>query len=183
MSRVGASLGLASILAWALLLLFGLAFPPTLAGGLALAGGFALAFGFQTFLVIRGAVALLAPFGVMLPALALGSVLAGFGVALPGFTTWEIAGFLLAYTAFLCCAFGVIPCDVYRLGYAPLPVAGMVQAVCAYGALSGNWPVALVAVLGQCFWALKWGSSNWFDYVLHILMWPVALVILSARLF
>lgn len=131
---------------------------------------------------LRGAVAVLAPFGVMLPALALRDVASKMGVPALPFTPWELAGFLLAYGAFLAAAFGVIPVDMYRLGYAPLPVAVMVLALCAWGLVTGNWFLPLVAVIGQLGWVMGWGSSNWFDYVLHVLMIPVAVVALLGRL-
>ncbi|MDR9394678.1 MAG: hypothetical protein RI571_10240 [Roseovarius sp.] len=130
---------------------------------------------------LRGAMALLAPFGVMLPALALRHAAVKFGAPVPGFATWELALFLLAYMAFLATAFGVIPVDLYRLGYAPAPVALMVLAVCGYGAVTGNWFLPLVAVLGQAGWIMGWGSSNWFDHVTHVLLVPVAAVALLGR--
>ena len=69
------------------------------------------------------------------------------------------------------------------LSVPPLSVAVMVLAVCAYGFVTGNWFLPLVAVLGQAAWVMGWGSSNWFDYVLHVVMWPVALVVLVGRIF
>ncbi|MEO0780870.1 MAG: hypothetical protein AAFZ46_03845, partial [Pseudomonadota bacterium] len=74
---------------------------------------------------------------------------------------------------FLLSTFGILREDLYRLGYAPVPVGIMVVVICLYAALSANWFLAAVVVLGQFFWVMKWGSSNWFDYVLHVLLWPV----------
>ncbi|MEO0752363.1 MAG: hypothetical protein AAFY25_11225, partial [Pseudomonadota bacterium] len=131
--------------------------------------------------LVGGAVALLAPFGVMLPSLALGAILARWGVDLPGFSNVELVGFLGIYTVFLLSAFGRLPVDLYRLGYAPGPVAVMVLATCCYAGLTGHWVLAAVAVAGQFFWVMAWGSSNWFDYVLHVLLWPIALITLLLR--
>jgi len=128
-------------------------------------------------------VALLAPFGAMLPALALRDVAVRLGLPVPGFATWELAAFLVLYTGFLAAAFGLVPADVYRLGYAPVPVAATVLGLCAYGFATGNWFLALIAVLGQAAWVMGWGSSNWFDHVLHVLMWPLAVAVLVTRLF
>ena len=183
MTGFGASAALAILLAWVILAFAGAALSPPFGAGLAVVAAVGLAFGLKDTLATGGLVALLAPFGVMLPALALRHMAAKLGVPMVPFATWELVLFLVAYTGFLAAAFGVIPVDLYRLGYAPLPVAVMVLVVCAHGALTGNWVVPLVAVLGQLFWVLGWGSSNWFDYVLHVLLWPVALLVLVARAF
>ena len=79
---------------------------------------------------------------------------------------------------FLASAMGVLPVDLYRLGYAPGPVAAMVLAVCGYGLWSGALFLPLVAVAGQALWVAGRGSSNWFDHVLHALLLPVAGVVL-----
>lgn len=183
MSALGASAALAILLGWVVFALAGLAVAAPVAAGLGAVSGAVLVVLFRDTVALGGAVALLAPFGVMLPALALRHAAIRLGVPMEPFATWEIAVFLVAYTAFLASAFGVIPLELYRLGYAPLPVAAMVLAVCAYGFVTGNWFLPLVAVLGQAAWVLGWGSSNWFDYVLHVLMWPVAVVALLGRIF
>ncbi|MEQ9261187.1 MAG: hypothetical protein RIG84_19030 [Roseovarius sp.] len=183
MSALGASAALAILLGWVVFALAGLVLAAPVALGLGVFSGAVLVALFRDTVALGGAVALLAPFGVMLPALALRHAGMRLGLPMEPFATWEIALFLLAYTAFLASAFGVIPLELYRLGYAPLPVAAMVLAVCAYGFVTGNWFLPLVAVLGQAFWVLGWGSSNWFDYLLHVLMWPVAVVVLLGRIF
>ena len=170
MSGLGASAALAVLLGWLVFVLAGWAVSTPLAAGLGLLIGAGVAFGLQGSVAVGGAVALLAPFGVMLPALALRHMAMGAGMPMVPFGTSELVVFLLGYTAFLCAAFGLLPIDLYRMGYAPLPVAVMVLAVCAYGAATGNWFLPLIAVLGQAFWVMGWGSSNWFDYVLHVLM-------------
>ena len=62
-------------------------------------------------------------------------------------------------------------------------MAAIVLAVCAYGALTGNLFLPAVAVTGQFFWVAGWGSGNWFDHVLHVLLVPVTAVELAVRLF
>ncbi|MEL7281222.1 MAG: hypothetical protein AAFY35_08590 [Pseudomonadota bacterium] len=183
MTRVGSSLALAVLVAWGVQSLAMVALAPLAATLLGAAAGAAAVAALTRSMVVGGALALLAPFGVMLPALALGAMAARLGVDLPGFSAVELAVFLAGYTVFLLCAFGVIQVDLYRLGYAPGPVAGMVLGMCAYAGLTGHWGLAVVAVLGQVFWVMKWGSSNWFDYVLHLLLWPIAAVALVASAF
>lgn len=137
---------------------------------------------FRDTLVVRGIVALLGPIGIVVPMLALRHVAVGMSVPLPAFGTPELLVFLVAYVGFLAAAMGVLPVDLYRFGYAPVPVAIMVLALCAYGALSGNFFVPLVAVAGQALWVAGWGSSNWFDHVLHASLVPVVMVVLVLRL-
>lgn len=182
MTGLGASAALAVLLGWVVFALLGWVASPGLSAGLGAVVGVAVVVLFRDSVAVGGAVALLAPMGVMLPALALRHVALSLGLPVPGFATWELVAFLLLYALFLAAAFGVVPLELYRLGYAPVPVAAMVLAVCAYAFVTGNWFLALVAVLGQAAWILGWGSSNWFDFVLHVVMWPVALVALVGRL-
>lgn len=183
MSGLGASAAVAILSGWVVFALLGWVASPALSASLGAAVGVVLVVFFRDSMAVGGAVALLAPFGVMLPALALRHAGAKLGLPVMPFGTWEMAAFLLLYTGFLAAAFGVIPVDVYRFGYAPVPVAAMVLAVCAYGFATGNWFLPLVAVLGQAAWVMGWGSSNWFDHVLHAALWPVAAVVLVGRLF
>lgn len=182
MTGLGASAALAVLIGWAVFALAGWVAAPVLAAGLGAVAGAGLVVAFRDSLALGGAVALLAPMGVMLPAMALRHVAVRLGLPVPGFATWELAAFLVLYSGFLAAAFGVVPVDVYRLGFAPLPVAAMVLGLCGYGLVTGNWFLALVAVLGQGAWVMGWGSSNWFDHVLHAALWPVAAVVLVARL-
>ena len=181
MRAAGSTAALAIVLGWVVFALAGLALAPAAAVAVGIGAGAVLAL-LRNSLPLRAAVALLAPFGVMLPALALRDMAAALGVAVVPFTTVELAAFLLGYTLFLAAAFGAIPLNLYRLGYAPAPVAAMVLAVCACGVVSGHWFLALVAVAGQAAWAARLGSSNWFDHVVHLALWPVAAVALAARL-
>lgn len=183
MSGVLAAGGLAVVLAWVVFALTGwvVAAPVSVwLGGLV--GALAVLL-LRDTLPLRGLVALLAPFGVMLPALALRHMAAKLGLPVVPFGTLELVVFLLAYLVFLASAMGALPLEVYRLGYAPWPVAAMVLAICAYGFVTGNWFLPLIAVLGQALWLTGWGSSNWFDYVTHVLLVPVAAVVLVLRLF
>jgi hypothetical protein len=183
MSKVGASLALGILFGWCVVQVLVLVFSPAYAVALGLTVGLATSLGLQRTVPVGALVAVLAPFGLMLPALALASLGRLVGLELPSFSAWELAGFLVLYTGFLLTAFGLVPVDVYRLGYAAKPVAVMVLGLCFYGALTENWFIALVALLAQLCWHFKLGSSNWFDFVLHVLMWPIAAVALIAKLF
>lgn len=172
MTRLGSSLTLAVLVAWCVQGVLGAVLAPLAAVLLGAAAG-AAAMALTRRVLVGGAVALLAPFGVMLPSLALGAMAGRLGVDLVEFSQLELGVFLVGYTVFLLSAFGILREDLYRLGYAPVPVGIMVVVICLYAALSANWFLAAVVVLGQFFWVMKWGSSNWFDYVLHVLLWPV----------
>ncbi|WP_297770644.1 hypothetical protein [uncultured Roseovarius sp.] len=168
-------LGLAVIAGWAGFAMAGLVVEP----GTALATGgvlavFTLVFCRSRF--VRGAMALLSPVGLGLPALALRDVAGDLGLPIRAFHMMELVVFLVAYLAFLASAAGVLRIDLYRLGYAPVPVGGMVLAVCAYGILSGGLFLPVLAVLAQATWLAGWGSSNWFDHLLHAMLVPVLLV-------
>ena len=183
MSGILANVALAIVLAWIVFALAGWIVAPWLAVALGVVLAVAVIGLARDTLVPGGLVALLAPFGVMLPALALRHMGGSLGLPVVPFGTLEIVVFLGLYVAFLAASMGVFPVDPYRLGYAPVPVGVMVLAVCLYGAVTGNPFLPLVAVLGQVAWVMGWGSSNWFDYVLHVLMVPVAVVVLVQRAF
>ncbi|WP_120499656.1 hypothetical protein [Roseovarius sp. EL26] len=134
-------------------------------------------------IALRGLVAVLEPVGVILPILVLRHLASKFGVEIAPLSSIELLAFLALYIAFLLTAFDVIPFEAYRFGYAPVPVAVMVLLACAYGAVTGNLLVPLVAVVGQLLWVLGWGSSNWFDHVTHVLLVPIVCVTLVGRLF
>lgn len=173
--------GLAVLTGWAGFALIGTVTGP--AGALAAGGLLAtLVLAAHRTPPLAGLMALLSPLGVLLPALALRHVADSLGLPVRPFHTLELAAFVLAYLVFLGSAMGLGPVDLYRLGYAPLPVAVMVLAVCAYGLLCGSLFLPLVAVLGQAIWATGRGSSNWFDHVLHVALAPVAVIALAMRL-
>ncbi len=134
-------------------------------------------------IAIRGIIAVLGPIGIMVPMLALRHMAVGAGINVTPFGTPELIVFVLAYMGFLAASMGVLAVDLYRLGYLPVPVGIMVLACCAYGALTGNLFIPLVAVMGQAAWVMGWGSRNWFDHVLHALLVPIVLTVLITRLF
>ena len=138
---------------------------------------------FRDTVVARGFVALMGPIGVVLPLLVLRHIGAELGLSIQTFGTIELLVFLMTYVVFLVAAMGAVPVDMYRWGYAPLPVAAMVLALCGYGALTGSVFIPLVAVTGQALWVMGWGSSNWFDHVLHVVLVPITIIALALRMF
>ena len=177
------SAALAVLLAW---VFWGVAtlFMPTwaaMAVGAAL-GGLAVRY-LRDNVVLRGIVAVLDPIAVVLPLLILRQAIGALGLPFLPFGTWELLGFLVLYVAFLATGFGVLPVDLYRYGYRPLPVAAVVLGLCGYAALTGHWFIALAAVTGQALWVSKIGSSNYFDHILHAVLVPVVIVVLIARMF
>ncbi len=183
MTRLGVNISMAIVLGWVMFALADLILPAWVALVAAIAVGMLSVSVLRRTVAIGGVVALLAPFGVMLPALALRDVAVTFGAPIPGFSMLEIAVFLMLYTGFLASVFGKVPLELYRYGYAPKPVGLMVLALCAYSFATGNWFLAVVTVTAQSFWTLRLGSSNWFDHMLHVLLWPVALWALTGRVF
>jgi hypothetical protein len=158
----------------------GLAMPVSLIAAVGVAV-LALRFARHT-LVVRGVMAVFDPIGIVIPVLILWQVLGSLGLPLAPFAAIELILFVVVYAAFLATAFGVIPFDIYRFGYRPLPVAVLVLALCLYALMTGSWIVAVIAVAGQAMWVFKHGSSNYFDHILHATLVPVAVIALLARL-
>lgn len=176
-------LWLASLLGWLAFVLLGFGVQAQLGVPLALAVGFGAALVLRDSVALRGIVALLGPVGVVLPFIILRQMSAHLGAAVQPFGTVELLIFAAFYIAFLASAAGVIPVDVYRLGYAPIPVALIVLALCAFGFAQGMVFVPLLAVAGQMMWVIGWGSSNYFDHLLHPVLVPAVVVVLVMRLF
>lgn len=131
--------------------------------------------------VSRGIVALLDPLGIVLPLLALRHIGGWLGVEVYDFSTGELILFLTAYILFLAASTGKLPFDPYRLGYAPLPVALLTLSLCAIGAAQGSLFLPVLAVLAQLLWLLRWGSSNYFDHILHAALVPIVVIDLIGR--
>ena len=172
----------AVLLGWIVYALTGLFAPVPIALVAGVVFGALCVLVFRDTVAVRGFIAVLGPIGIVLPLLALRQMAAGVGLPGAPFGTVELLVFVMLYMAFIATAMGVLPVDLYRLGYAPISVAVMVLALCAYGALSGNAFVPLLAVSGQALWVVGWGSSNWFDHVTHALLVPIIFVVLIARL-
>lgn len=173
---------LAVLLGWAGFAIAGFLVPPAVAAGIGLVLGGGVAAAFRASIAWRGLVAILEPVGVILPLLALRHMAQAAGWPIPAFSTPEIAGFLVFHLLFMVAAFGLVPINPYRLGYAPWPVAVMVLGLCGYGLATGNPFLPLAAVLAQALWVARLGSSNWFDHILHATLTPMAIFALAVRL-
>ena len=182
MSGVLAGLGMATLLSWVAFAILGWVVSPPLSVWIGGAIGGLLVLVARNTMILRGFVALLAPFGVMLPAIALRQMAAELGAPVVPFATFEI----LVFPAAICRLpgqrdrGGACGCLPGRL-CAPAGGGRWCCRVCVYGYLTGNWFLPLVAVLGQALWLSRWGSSNWFDHVTHVLLVPVALIVLVVR--
>ncbi len=126
-------------------------------------------------------IAVLAPFGVILPAMALQNMARGFGLNVKEFRTIELVIFVILYLVFLCASLGVFTFDPYRFGYIPLnshiiAIIGVLYALCRQ-----YYPLAVAILLGQVLWFFDIGSSNFFDHISHALLVPIILVCLFKR--
>lgn len=182
MSALAGNLWLAVLIGWAAwgVLSLGVASPASMILGLVI--GLTCAFGLRETVGLRAIVAVLGPIGVVLPLLVLRQMAGALGVPVMPFGTVELAVFLLAYLAFLATAMGVLPAEIYRLGYAPLWVGAIVLAICAYGLWQGSVFLPALAVLAQVLWVMGWGSSNYFDHILHVGLIPAVLIVLVTRI-
>ncbi len=183
MSALASTAWLALLLGWIAwgVLSLGLEMPVSLVLGLAL--GMVCAAIFRDTLPLRGLIAVLGPVGIVLPLLILRQMAGNLGVPVQTFGSVQIVMFILLYVAFLATAAGAISMDVYRFGFAPWPVAIMVLTLCALGLWQGALFLPVLAVVAQVFWVLGWGSSNWFDHVLHPMLIPAAIIVVVLRLF
>lgn len=174
---------LGALIGWLAWLVLGLGMQAQLAVPLGLGAGLILALVLRDTLPLRGAVALLGPVGAVLPFVILRQMAAHSGASVEPFGSVELTVFAALYIAFLASAAGALPVDIYRLGYAPIPVAVIALALCAYGLGQGMVFVPLLAVTAQAMWVMGWGSSNYFDHVLHPVLVPAAVIVLVLRLF
>ncbi|HEY9038461.1 MAG TPA: hypothetical protein VIN05_05920 [Roseovarius sp.] len=183
MSALASTAWLALLLGWMAwgALSLGLELPVSLTLGLAL--GVLCAAIFRDTLPLRGLIAVLGPVGIVLPLLILRQMAAHLGAPVQPFGSVQLVIFVALYIAFLASAAGAIPVDIYRLGYAPWPVAIMALVLCALGLWQGALFLPVLAVAAQAIWVMGWGSSNWFDHVLHPMLIPAALIVLVLRLF
>lgn len=127
-------------------------------------------------------VAILAPFGAVLPAVALQNIIAKCKVYTPPvYPIHEMVLVLILYTAFLSASLGVFTFDPYRYGYSPIFGGITAFVTCGYALWRGYYFVAGAIVLGQIAWVFDVGSSNYFDHITHALLVPVISVTLVKR--
>jgi len=127
-------------------------------------------------------IAAFAPFGMVLPAIALQNMARKNGFQTKEFQTSELTVFLCIYFLFLCASLGVFTFDPYPIGYMPLYGNIITVILCLYTLWRGYYVLAAAIVLGQLSWALDYGSSNIFDHLTHALLVPVIVVTLLLRI-
>jgi len=128
--------------------------------------------------VFAAIVSVLAPFGVLLPALCLRSIVRSLGVRVTPFHWAELLGFLVLYGLFLAASAGVIPVDPYRYGYTLPGAVAIAVLFCLLGFLTDRLFLPLVALLSLTLWVFGLGSSNAFDNFAHVILLPAALIAL-----
>lgn len=127
-------------------------------------------------------VAILAPFGFLLPALALRDITGRMWVEIPPFQTPDVVVVLIASTLFIAASIGVFPVDPYRLGYSP-EVPAIVSLASIFWALWRQQYFILGSVLvAQLIWSLGYWSPNFFDLILHAILAPICAIWLIERI-
>lgn len=125
--------------------------------------------------------AVLAPFGAVLPLLALRAVWGKLGGTAQPFTSLELLGCLTLLLLLYCSALGVFTFDLYRFGYAALSGTAIAMVCAVLAIWRGHWPVAVAISAGQVLWGLGIGSSNVIDHLSHMMLVPVICVVLTKR--
>lgn len=121
-------------------------------------------------------VAVFAPFGILLPALALRDVVGRLGGAVMRFHPTEITVVLGLGALYIAASIGVFPIDPYRWGYGVL-VPGIVALVGILWSLWRRHFIVTGAILvAQIVWAFGGLSPNFFDLIFHALLEPVCAV-------
>jgi hypothetical protein len=117
-------------------------------------------------------VAVLAPFGLLLPALAIRDVLGRTGLRVERFHPLEILLALAALTLFIASSIGVFPFDPYRLGYGVLVPAIVSLCLVMWAVLRHHWLILIAILAAQTLWV--WGvyGNNFFDHLFHALIVP-----------
>lgn len=133
--------------------------------------------------VFAATVSVLAPFGVLLPALCLRSISRSLGVRITPFHWIELLAFIILYSLFLAASAGMLGFDPYRYGYTLPGAIGIALVFCLIGFLMDSLFLPLVALISTVLWFFGLGSSNAFDNVTHVILLPVALIDLPFAIF
>lgn len=115
-------------------------------------------------------VALFAPFGVLLPALALQNSARVFGFNASRYRRRDIIVFLAIYLAFLAASAGVVDWHPYSYGYDAFGAAVVALVLAVFALWRGYVVVLAVVVTAQILWLAGIGSSNFFDQISHVLL-------------
>lgn len=115
-------------------------------------------------------IGLLAPFGVLVPALALQNSARAIGLDTRRYSVSEMLGLWVFYLMFLMASAGVFNWEPYRYGYDAPGVAVVALALAVYAAWRGHVVVLASVILAQVLWLADIGSSNFFDQISHVLL-------------
>lgn len=117
-------------------------------------------------------VAVLAPFGLLLPALAIRDVLGRIGLSVERFHPLEVLLALAVLTLFIASSIGVFPFDPYRLGYGVLAPASVSLCLVVWTVLRHHWLILIAILAAQMLWVLGAYGNNFFDHLFHALIVP-----------
>jgi hypothetical protein len=160
----------AVVLGWCLSRLLGLAIAPARATvlGYGLAAGIVL-ISYSSFLTGMFT-ALLAPYGVLLPALALQNTARRMGIHTKPYSSAEMVAAFGLYLLFLMASAGVFEWDPYSYGYGGQGAVMVAILLAGYALWRGHIVLLAVIVVAQALWLLDIGSSNLFDHLSHVLL-------------
>lgn len=135
-----------------------------------------------SFEIITILIAIFAPFGILLPTLALQDIarkckVYDFGT----YPVHELVLVLIIYVAFLSASIGVFHFDPYRFGYSPAIGSSIALTACGYALWRGYYVIAVALILGQIAWTFDLGSSNYFDHMTHVIIVPIIFIVLVKK--
>lgn len=120
--------------------------------------------------------AVFAPFGFLLPALAIRDVAGRNGIKIAPFHVLEIAVAMFATALFIAASIGVFTFDPYRLGYGPLVPGALALVGILWTLYRKHFLIAAAILAAQITWSFGFLSPNFFDLVLHALVVPICAV-------
>lgn len=119
--------------------------------------------------------AVLAPFGAMLPALCLRSSLRRVGWVAPDVPRADLLVFAGLMIFVILGAFGLVPVFAYGWFYGGIGPAVLAVALAAWALWRGQIVVLIAVAVAQVLWLADLGSSNFYDHVAHFALIPALL--------
>ena len=120
--------------------------------------------------------AVFAPFGFLLPALAIRDVVGRSWIKIAPFHVLEVAAAMIAASLFIAASIGVFTFDPYRLGYGPIIPGTLALAGILWTCYRRHFVITAAILAAQITWSFGFLSPNFFDLVLHALVVPVCAV-------
>lgn len=122
-------------------------------------------------------IAVLAPFGVMVPALCLQWSARKIGFALPRAPRLDLLALVALMLVVTLGAGGVLPIQPYAWFYSGLGAGVLALGIAAWALWRNQAFVLGAVVLGQVLWLLDVGSSNFYDHMTHFVLIPALAVV------